>query len=51
MKRIAFYEPKRNNAVKQASEYLQMDEQIIYKLVRKGLIPSLKIASNGLKKM
>ncbi len=30
--------------VKQVSEYLQMDEHTIYKLARKGLIPSLKIA-------
>jgi len=30
--------------VKQISEYLQMDEHTVYKLARKGLIPSLKIA-------
>ncbi len=30
--------------VKQVSEYLQMDEHTVYKLARKGLIPSLKIA-------
>ncbi|HBE45179.1 MAG TPA: DNA-binding protein [Deltaproteobacteria bacterium] len=30
--------------VKQVAEYLQMDEHTIYKLARKGLIPSLKIA-------
>lgn len=29
--------------VKQMVEYLQMDEHTIYKLVRSGLIPSLKI--------
>ena len=30
--------------VKQVSEYLQMDEHTVYKLARKSLIPSLKIA-------
>lgn len=30
--------------VKQVAEYLQMDEHTIYKLARKGLIPSLNPA-------
>ncbi len=34
--------------VKQVSEYLQMDEHTVYKLARKGLIPSLKIAGHKL---
>ncbi len=34
--------------VKQVSEYLQMDEHTVYKLARKGLIPSLKIAGQWL---
>ncbi len=37
-------EEKEIMTVKQISEYLQMDEHTIYKLARKGLIPSLKIA-------
>jgi excisionase family DNA binding protein len=37
-------EEKEIMTVKQVSEYLQMDEHTVYKLARKGLIPSLKIA-------
>ncbi len=37
-------EEKEIMTVKQVAEYLQMDEHTIYKLARKGLIPSLKIA-------
>jgi len=45
-------EEKEIITVKQAAEYLQMDEHTIYKLVRTGLVPSLKsLASGGLKKM
>jgi len=32
--------------VKQVSEYFQMDEHTVYKLDRKGLIPTLKIVSH-----
>jgi len=37
-------ENKEIMTVKQMAEYLQMDEHTIYKLARRGLIPSLKIA-------
>jgi len=38
-------EEKEIMTVKQVVEYLQIDEHTIYKLVRSGLIGSLKIAS------
>jgi excisionase family DNA binding protein len=37
-------EEKEIMTVKKVAKYLQMDEYIVYKLVRKGLIPFLKIA-------
>jgi len=43
-KNIAFMEEKEIMTVKKVAKYLQMDECIVYKLVRKGLIPFLKIA-------
>jgi hypothetical protein len=43
-KNIAFMEEKEIMTVKKVAKYLQMDEYIVYKLVRKGLIPFLKIA-------
>jgi len=41
MKKINNYEIL---TTKQLAEYLQMDEVTIYRLARKGLIPSVKIA-------
>ncbi len=39
-------EEKELMTVKQVAEYLQMDENTIYKLVSTGLIPSIKIAES-----